>query len=423
LKAEQVIFPVLRAAAKRDWTSKLADRALKPWNPFAPARYADPYPLYEAARQAGRVSYQRSLRSWNVMGFTEAEDALRSPSTTVDRTSIIAALSPYTKVAPSTLGLFTSTLLMKDPPDHTRLRSLVNRAFTPRAVASLEPKIEKIAAELLHGIDGRSSCDVMTTFANALPIYVISEMLGLPRKDWDAFKQSSDVLVGFIDAITGFDPQTMDNAVESFRSLLGDLIEQREADPQDDMLSALLAAEENGDRLTRAELESLVVLLMVAGHETTASLIGNALVALNDRPASRDQLRHEPEIAANAVEELIRFDSPVQTTDRVVSADFELAGQRIREGQTIGIFLGAANRDPERFDRPNELILDREDPHSLSFGHGIHYCLGAALARLEVQVALPMFLQTFPDYKVNKQNLQWKRSVVVRGPEYLPVSL
>jgi len=357
------------------------------------------------------------------MGFTEAEDALRSPSTTVDRTSIIAALSPYTKVAPSTLGLFTSTLLMKDPPDHTRLRSLVNRAFTPRAVASLEPKIEKIAAELLHGIDGRSSCDVMTTFANALPIYVISEMLGLPRKDWDAFKQSSDVLVGFIDAITGFDPQTMDNAVESFRSLLGDLIEQREADPQDDMLSALLAAEENGDRLTRAELESLVVLLMVAGHETTASLIGNALVALNDRPASRDQLRHEPEIAANAVEELIRFDSPVQTTDRVVSADFELAGQRIREGQTIGIFLGAANRDPERFDRPNELILDREDPHSLSFGHGIHYCLGAALARLEVQVALPMFLQTFPDYKVNKQNLQWKRSVVVRGPEYLPVSL
>ncbi|MEM7285115.1 MAG: cytochrome P450 [Actinomycetota bacterium] len=423
MRIEQVVVPMLRAAAKRDWAMRAADRALKPWNPFSPRRYRDPYPLYEQVRAHGPVSYQWTIQGWNVVGYEECEATLRSSQVSADRSEMMDVITPYTKTDSETVELFTRTMLMTDPPDHGRLRSLVNRAFTPRAVAALEPSIEKITLDLLHEIGEDRTVDVQKSFCDRVPIYAISDMLGIPRAERERLKLISDEVVKFIDPISGFDPYDMEAAVRDFRSLLGDIIAEREAQPQDDMLSRLLEAEEGGDRLSRAELESMVALLLVAGHETTAGLLGNALLALQHHPDAKAQLSEEPEIVENAVEELIRYDSPVQGTDRVATEDFELSGQRIKAGQMIGVFLGAANRDPRRYERPEVLQLDRHQPRPLSFGHGIHHCLGAALARLEARVALPLFVKTFPDYRIDEDRLEWKRSITLRGPAQLPVSL
>ena len=402
---------------------RAADRLIRPWNPFSPRRYADPYPLYEDLRSHGAVSYQWSIQGWNVVGYEECEEVLRSSDVSVDRTEVMDVITPYTKTDPETVALFTRTMLMIDPPDHGRLRSLVNRAFTPRAVAALEPSIEKIVRDLLHDVGEHREVDLQTAFCDRVPIYAISDMLGIPRSERERLKLISDEIVKFVDPISGFDPYDMEAAVRDFRTLLGDLIAEREAQPQDDMLSRLLEAEDDGDRLSRPELESMVALLLVAGHETTAGLLGNSLLALQRHPEARAQLAEEPEIAENAVEELIRYDSPVQGTDRVATADFELAGHQIKAGQMIGVFLGAANRDPRRYDRPDRLQLDRHQPRPLSFGHGIHHCLGAALARLEAKVALPLFLQTFPDHRIDEERMEWKRSITLRGPSSLPATI
>lgn len=423
MRPEQVVFPVLRAVVNQDWSARLADKVLRPWNPFSPDRYIDPYPLYEKVRAAGPVNYQASFRTWNVAGYDECEALLRAPTTSVNRSELLNLVSPYKKLQPSTLGLFTSTMLLIDPPDHGRLRSLVSRAFTPRRMAKLEPQVEKITRSLLHEIGEQSTTDAMETFANRLPVNVISAMLGLPETQWEALGRISDVLAKFVDPITGFTIAEMEATVGEFRGLLRALIDQRLEQPQDDMLSDLLAAEDDGDQLSRSELESMAALLMVAGHETTAGLIGNSLVALDRHRTARSQLLEEPEIAANAVEELLRFDTPVQGTDRAATADFELGGHTVKEGHMAVALLGAANRDPRRYERPNELILDRKDPRPLSFGNGAHYCLGAALARLEARVALPLFLQEFPDYRVDEDRLTWKRSVTLRGPSQLPLRL
>lgn len=267
MKVEQIIFPILRAAANCDWAMRATDRVLKPWNPFSSQRHVDPYPLYEMVRAAGPAVYQRSLRMWSIAGYEEAEAILRSTDLSVDRTDLISSISPYTKLSDATVEMFSSTVLMIDPPEHTRLRKLVSRAFTPRAVERLEPGIEKITLDLLHELEGHRRTEAMDAFADSLPIFAISDMLGLPRSQWDRFKAISDEMVKFIDPITGFDAATMEAAVRDFTTLLAALIAARRDQPQDDMLTCLLEVEEDGDRLSRDELISMVALLMVAGHE------------------------------------------------------------------------------------------------------------------------------------------------------------
>lgn len=424
MRPERFVVPVLRSVARHDRAAGLLDRVLRPWNPFSPARYEDPYPRYAHLRaEIGQLAYQRTLGGWNVVGYDACEEVLRTPAMSVDRSELLTHVPPYRNLSQSTMDLFMSTMLMKDPPDHTRLRTLVNRAFTPRQMAALEPDIEKIAHGLLHDIAHGDEADVIESFCAQLPIHVISKMLGFPPASWDEFRTISDSLVQFIDPISSFVPHEMERTVRRFREMLGELVTDREREPQDDMVSRLVEAHDDGDRLDRSELESMVAILMVAGHETTASLLGNSLLALQLHPLAKDRLRTEPDIAANAVEELLRYDAPVQLTDRFPTADVEVAGHTLKKGQLVGLFLGAANRDPARYERPDELILDREDPRPLSFGHGIHHCLGAALARLEARVALPLFLQTFPNYRIDTDRVEWKRSFTVRGPKSLPTTI
>ncbi|MEM7273694.1 MAG: cytochrome P450 [Actinomycetota bacterium] len=420
------VFPVLRQLARRDWSSRLLTRAMAPFNPFDPRRYVDPYPVYDEVRRHGSVYHHRRLDGWIITGFTEAEEALRGP-VSVDRRELMEELWPYRDVSSGSMDIFNSLLLTLDPPNHTRLRRLVSRTFTPRAVAGMAPAIAEVADGLLDemaavGRSGRS-VDAMAGFASRLPIYVIGELLGLPREQWPRLKELSDEGAKFVDPITAFQPAEMDAAIAEIVSILDVEIAARRQAPKDDLLSSLVAVEEDGDRLSTVELHSMVILLMVAGHETTTGLLGNSLVHLDRDRRSRDRLATTPELVPNAVEELLRYDSPVQATDRIAVEDMEIGGVPIPAGSGLTILLGAGNRDPQMFERPNELRLDRSDARSLSFGHGIHHCVGAALARLEVEVALPLFLKRFPDHRVVGDELIWKRSITLRGPARLPIEL
>ena len=425
----QYVIPTLRVLAKRDWSSKLLTRSLAPFNPLDPRRYVDPYAMYEEIRPHGPVYHHGRLDEWIITGNAEGEEALRA-DVSVDRSAVLDVVSPYKNVSSDTMDLFTSLLLTVDPPRHSRLRGLVSRAFTPRAVAALEPTVVEVASELLDdlpsalqaGAQGQQ-VDITERFGSQLPIYVIGDLLGLPREHRQRLKQLSDVIARFVDPLTGFDPGEMDRAVDELKAVFDVEIERRRKTPSDDMLSALVEAEEDGDRLNNTELHSMILLLMVAGHETTTGLIGNAVYWMDQYRGARQMLIEEPGLMTNAVEEFLRFDSPVQATDRKVVEEVTIGGHLIPKGGSITVLLGAANRDPRLFDRPNELLVDRESPRSLSFGHGIHHCIGAALARMETRVALTALLERYPDYGVDRDGVRWKRSITLRGPSVLPITL
>lgn len=416
------IVPVLRLVAKRDWSSRLLTRALKPFNPLDPRRYSDPYAAYAEFRPHGPVFHHERAGNWLISGHAECEAVLRAPSS-VSRAETLRKLAPYKHLSERSLEVLDGLLIGVDPPDHTRLRNLVSRAFTPKSVAAFEPDVRSVAAELLDEIDGLDRVDAMTQYATRLPIYVIGKILGLPSNEWERLKKISDTTAKYVDPLTGFDPGEMDAAIADMSSLLRPLIEARRLEPTDDTMGTLVAAADDGDRLSETELHSMITLLMVAGHETTAGLIANSLLHLDRHRDARTLLLERPDIAPNAIEELLRFDAPVQGTDRFPTEDLEVGGHTIPAGSGVYLMIGEANRDERVHDRPDELLLDRDRPRPLSFGHGIHHCIGAALARLEGQVAIPAFVERFPDYTVIEDDIVWKRSFTLKGPQHLPVQL
>ncbi len=430
MRREQVLFPLLRSVAKRDWLARGLTPLLAPFNPFDPERRTNPYPGYQLLRNEGPIVYHERLRGYIVTGYEECEAVLRSPDASVDRTDQLLSIRPYSQLDDDVMAFFNSWLISIDPPDHTRLRKLISRAFTPRSIEQLEPSVVALADELLDDLARRSadddlpaSVDVMATFADLLPIQVIGQMLGLPRDDWPWLKTVSDEVVRFVDPLNGFDPSEMNRLVRELSDYFTDLADQRRDAPGDDLLSRLIEIEEDGDRLTRNELVSMVSLVMGAGHETTSSLIGNALIAIDANPDARSLVLQRPDLDANAVDELLRFDSPVQVTQRMALAPIAVGDTTIPAGSDITIILGAANRDPRRFDRAGDLVLDRHDPRPLSFGHGIHHCVGAALARMEGRVAITSFVRRFPGYSVDRDEMAWKSTLTLRGPSQLPVFL
>ena len=423
MRVEQVALPVLRGINKRPRLAPMLDTLLKPWNPFSPTLNVDPYPAYEQLRAKGSVVWHRGLNNWIVSSFELCEAVLRSP-VSVDRGDLFDVVSPWSKLKGEDRETFTQAMLLRDPPDHTRLRRLVSRAFTPRTVERLEPRIAEIADELVDKVRHDPTVDLFSAVFAPLPIYVIGELLGIPEEDWPRLKGWSDEYAKVIDPIDAFDPKVMSATMADMKGALDGWIDLRTADPGEDLLSKLIQAEDDADggKLSRKELQSMIGLLMAAGHETTSGLLGNSVVALSARPDLRDRLAHDPSVASAAVEELIRFDSPVQNTDRIILEDFDLGGVRVKKGQMTLLALGAANRDPAMFERPNEIDFDRPDIRSLSFGHGIHHCLGAALARAEARIVLPLVFDAFPDHQVNLEAVTWKRSMTLRGPIALPIT-
>ena len=422
MRSEQVALPVLRFLNRRPRLAPVLDRLLAPYNPFDPQLDVDPYPTYERLRERGPIWWHGRMHTWVVTSYERCEEVLRSPVASVDRGDLFDVVRPWSQLEPEHRATFTSSILLTDPPDHTRLRKLVSRAFTPRTVERLEPRIAEIAEELVTKAAASDEVDLFEAVYAPLPIYVIGELLGIPEHDWPRLKGWSDELAKVIDPVNAFDPAEMGRANAELFDALDDWIALRTAEPGDDLLSALLqVAVDDGSRLSREELRAMIAILMTAGHETTSGLLGNATVALEDHPDVRRRLAEDPDAAAPAVEELLRFDSPVQNTDRIALEPMEVGGQQVKAGQWLLLAIGAANRDPARFDRPDELDIDRPDQRPLSFGHGIHHCLGAALARREAAIVLPLVCRELPDHRVDVDRVEWKRSMTLRGPIRLPV--
>jgi len=324
----------------------------------------------------------------------------------------------YTETAEPTFEAINRHMLNLDPPDHTRLRSLVHKAFTPKRVRDLEPRIQQIAKELLDAMQRKSEGDLLDDFAFPLPITVIAEMLGVEAEKRAQFREWSQII------LFSTDYQANIASIMAFVHYINELIDVRRGEDQGDILSALVRVEEEGDTLDHMELLSMVFLLLVAGHETTVNLIGNGTLALLQHPDQFEKLKAHPELMRTAVEEMLRYNGPVETpTTRFAIEDVDWQGYQIKQGDVILPSLLAANRDPDVFDKPNTFDITRDPNPHVAFGHGIHYCLGAPLARLEGIIAIRALIERLPDLQLNTAagELEWNSSILIHGMKALPV--
>ncbi|HEX5616627.1 MAG TPA: cytochrome P450 [Acidimicrobiia bacterium] len=402
-------------------------------NPFEPGFFDDPYAQYRAVRAADPV-HLSPIGVWALFRYEDVQRVLRDPRLSVEERHARESIAPPT--TPEMQALVerrrergSRSMLNLDPPDHHRLRRLVQKVFTPRMVESLRPRVHELVDELLTSAlarDGRSF-DVIEDLAFPLPFVVISEMMGIPEgRDRFELRAWSGALVRTFDpVITPDEVMAAMDAGEHMGAYLAEVIEWKRDHPADDLLSALIAAEDEGDRLTEDELIDQVALLFIAGHETTVNLVGNGTLALLRHREQLELLRGDAALVPNAIEELLRYDSPVQMSRRVTLADLEIGEHVIPAGHFVMTCLGAANHDPEVFGPDaDDLDLRRSNAHQhVSFGGGVHHCLGSALARLEGQVAIGELVARFPELALATDSVQWNGRIVLRGLATLPVTV
>ena len=389
------------------------------YNPLAAQMAQDPYPSYANLRARDPVHRSQLLNAWVFTRYADVDAILRDfrHFSSDPRNGELSRRRRATLPAPDDYAM-----LFLDPPDHTRLRALVNKAFTPRAINALEPHIRSLVGSLLDDVDDPASFDLIEALAHPLPVIVIAEMLGVPPEDRAQFRVWSNQRARLLEpTISAQEREVASAAAEALDAYFRPIIKQRRAAPQDDIVSALAHAEEQGDTLTEREMLTMLRLLLVAGNETTTNLIGNGLLALLQHPDQFAKLRDDPSTIPTAVEELLRFDSPVQTDFRYALADCEVNGFPVRRGQNIVLLLGAANRDSEVFENPDRLEVGRRQGNHLSFGRGIHHCLGAPLARLEGRIVLEVLLERFSSLRLLTGRPQFRDSIVLRGLRSLPV--
>jgi cytochrome P450 len=384
---------------------------------------ADPHPYYRRLRERDPVHRSRLAGGWVLSRYEDVLSVLRDPTWSSDernwsRFAIYRGRGARAGL-PDPYSEGIASMLRLDPPDHTRLRSLVSKAFTPRAVEAMRPRIELLVDELLAKVEPQGRMELVSDFAAPLPVIVIAEMLGIPSADHEKFRRLSDEAVKLLGDGPLEEKKRGVAGMRAIRDYFASIVEARRADPQDDLISGLVAAEEAGDRLTLAEMLSTLVLLLVAGNETTTKLIGNATLALLRNPAELERLRADPGLVANAVEEFLRYDGPVQLTSRIAREDRELCGREARQGEQIVLILAGANRDPAVFEDPDRLDVGRRDVRHLAFGQGVHFCLGAQLARLETALAIAAIVARFPSLRVADPNVRWSTNTILRGPDTL----
>lgn len=371
----------------------------------------DPYPLYDQLRRDSPLHHVEPTDLWLVLDHAGAKRAL------ADHEAFGSAVAPGSSVE--------HWLIFSDPPRHARLRALIMRAFTARAVAALEPRIRELSRALLDRVVARGELELVADYALPLPLMVIAEMLGAPTDDYDRLRRWSDVMLGLSLTLTGGDAaqqaQSAYAAVtDEMRAYVEVLLAERRAVPRDDLLTGLQAAEIAGERLSLAEILGFFQLLLVAGHETTTNLLGNAVLAFIDHPDQRELLLHRRELLAPAIEEVLRHRSPVQAVFRVTRRAVALHGRTIPAGKQVLPMLGAANRDPAVFTAPGRFDITRDPNPHLAFGHGGHFCIGAPLSRLEARIALPDLLLRLPNLRLAHDE-PWppRQALHVHGPERL----
>ena len=393
---------------------------MKRFNPMDPEFLANPYPTYHRLRAEDPVHHS-PLGFWVLTRYEDVAAVLRDPRFIKEPLAALVA-ARFGAEVPRGVGL---SMLDRDPPDHTRLRSLVSKAFTPRVVEGLRPRIQKIVDGLIARAEAAGSMDLIEEFAYPIPVNVICEMLGVPVDDHERFKGWSLDIARGLDSIwlppDSEIPRRSAAARHAISDYFRELIGQRRATPRADLLSALIAAEEAGDKLNEEELLATCILILIAGHETTVNLIGNGVLALLRHPAELHRLRATPGLITTAVEELLRYDGPVQRTARVASDDATIGGHTIHKGEMVMPFIGAADRDPAQFPAPDRLDLSRADNRHIAFGWGIHFCLGAPLARVEGQIAIETLVRRLPRLELVNETIEYRQSLTLRGLKELPV--
>ena len=373
---------------------------------LSPQLRQDPYPVYRELRSKDPVHRMRLVKAWALTRYEDAEAVLRDHRRFRNGDRILEKTIPL-------------SLLDMDPPEHTRVRALVSKAFTPKAVGQLQGRIQQIADRLLDEVAGKHRFEVIGALGYPLPITVIAEMLGVRSEDMGAFETWSNTLALAVDPMLGRKQvRAIKQAAERVYEYFEGIISERRREPRDDLVTALMEAEEAGERLTHQEMLSVLLLILVAGNETTRNLIGNGVLALLRNPEQLQRLREDRGLLDTAVDELLRYDSPVQLDGRAACEDVEIGGKRIRAGDVVISVLGAANRDPEAFDDPESLDVGRRGTSHLSFGRGVHYCLGGPLALMEAQIALASLLDRYGSMRLAMEP-EYRAGVALRGVEHL----
>ncbi|HVP28028.1 MAG TPA: cytochrome P450 [Myxococcota bacterium] len=397
---------------------------------LGPAFLEDPYPLYATLRRNSPVlklpvPADVGAGIFLLTRHADVQHVLKESRFSADRRRSDAVARNLERLPRELLdgGSLLRSLLTMDPPDHTRVRGLVNKAFTPRRVAGLRARIEAIADELLASAVAGGRLDVIRDLAQPLPAIVIAELLGVPAEDHPKFRAWAAEMVSMASNVAAEGPDTTRflRGFEPLSAYLRDVIAERRRAPREDLLSALVLAQEDRDALSDAELLSTSILLLIAGHETTTNLIGNGTLALLRHPDALAALRAEPVLLRSAIEEMLRYDSPVQGTVRVATEDVEIGGTPVGKGALLVCGIGAANRDPAAFPEPDRFDVRRDDNRHLSFGFGTHFCVGAPLARLEAEVAFLALLERFPELALDAETVQHRPNPILRGLLSLPV--
>ncbi len=386
------------------------------YDPYAYEMHEDPYPTYAALRAEAPVYRNEQLGFWALSRHADVLTGFRDVTRFSNRNGV--SLDPASS-HPRAHAMMS--FLAMDPPRHTRMRALVSRGFTPRRIAELEPRIRALANRHIDAFIATGRCDFIKDFAGKFPMDVISEMLGVPEADRDQLRAWADLVVHREEGMTDVPPAGMEAAMHML-GYFGQLVADHRAQPRDDLTAALLTAEIDGDRLDDVEILGFLFLMIIAGNETTTKLLGNAVYWLWRNPEQRRLVAGDPSLIPRWVEETLRYDGSTQALARTLVGDLELHGQRMRDGDRIVLLVGSANRDERVFPDPDRFDVLRDTSAMLSFGQGTHFCLGAALARLEARVALEEVQRRFPDYVVEPAGIARVHSVNVRGYAALPVS-
>jgi len=390
---------------------------------------SNPYRAYSYLRATAPLHWIEQFRNgaWVVTRYADVLAGLHDPRLSSQRShNLTAALPSGAQREFETFNrIFSKWMLFLDPPEHSRIRKLLNKEFTPNMIQQMRPRIQQVVNSLLDDAAGKSEIEFMAEFANPLPVRVIAEMLGIPAADQRAFQIWSDDLASFFGNATSpvETARRAQNSLIRLTEYFRDLLPERRAHKGDDLVSLLLRVEEEGEMLSGEELLAQCTLLLVAGHETTRNLLGNGLLALLQHSDQFAKLKESPALINSAVREFARFDSPVQFSGRAATEDFTWHDQEIKKGQTVILLLAAANRDPEKFSEPERLDISRDEGMPLSFGHGTHFCIGAALAYTEAEIAFTTLLERTADLKPLDDVPAWRSNLSFRGLSRLPISL
>jgi cytochrome P450 len=400
-------------------------------NPFLPEVIVDPYPIYRRYQEEDPVHWGISSHSklpgtWYLFRYPDVMQVLESPKFGREawRVRNDGEGSPVPKAYRGFQSMVSKWMVFRDPPDHTRLRSLVNRVFSLKMVENIRPEIFNIADGLLDRVCTNGEMDLVEEFAFPFPVMVIAAILGVEPDDRPLFREWALALQHASASRLTPSPEVYEQAEEATQALIAyfnGAIAQRHQEPRSDLITALIKAREEGDKLSDEEILATCIHLLTAGHETTINLISKGTLALLKNPEAIAQLNANPELISNAVEELIRYDSPVQMVTRWAYADIEIGGKKIKRGDSVGLMLGSANRDPERFSDPDLLNFQRQDYKHAGFGSGIHFCLGSILARTEAQIAFKILLDRLPELRLLDETLEWQDNIVFHGLKHLRV--